>query len=54
MITPSFLLVLLASTAAPAPDAPVIKPADVAVVKETTAKNSEPASEDTPAVVKRR
>jgi acetyl esterase/lipase len=54
MLTPSFLLVLLAATAAPAPDAPVVKPVDVAIVKETASKNSEPASEDTPAVLKKK
>jgi acetyl esterase/lipase len=54
MITPKFLLVVLLATNNVAIDIPITKSAEPVVAKEVAGKATEPASEDTPAVVKKK
>lgn len=54
MITPNFLLVVLLAANNVATDIPAPKSAESVVAKEVADKATEPASEDTPAVVKKK
>ena len=54
MITPSILLASLLAATAPAAETPSAKSVEPVVAKEVASKTSEPASEDTPAVLKKK
>ena len=54
MITPNLLLVALLAATAPAAETPSVNSAEPVVAKEVASKTSEPASEDTPAVLKKK
>ena len=54
MITPGILLASLLAATAPTTETPAVKSVEPVVAKETASKTSEPASEDTPAVLKKK
>ena len=54
MTTPSFLLAALLAVNSPVSETTSVKPAEPVPVKEAVTKTSEPASEDTPAVLKKK
>ena len=54
MIAPNLLLVALLAATAPAAETPSANSAEPVVAKEVASKTSEPASEDTPAVLKKK
>jgi acetyl esterase/lipase len=54
MFTPKFLFIALLAATAPTVETPAVKSVEPAVAKEVASKTSEPASEDTPAVLKKK
>lgn len=54
MLIPSFLLYTFFAATTPTPEVSSAKPAEVTPVKEAVSKSAEPASEDTPAVLKKK
>jgi acetyl esterase/lipase len=54
MLTPSILLASLLAATAPTVEMPAVKSVEPVVVKEVASKTAEPASEDTPAVLKKK
>ncbi|MEI7602406.1 MAG: alpha/beta hydrolase [Opitutae bacterium] len=54
MLTPSILLASLLAATAPTAETPPVKSVEPVVAKEAASKTAEPASEDTPAVLKKK